>query len=170
MGRVEHRDPTTLAVLLTVGDQFARRQSREKHNTSTRRLPPILPSSRSGKPGETTLLMHHRSNRAAIYCSLTRETRPHSLFEMGGSPVHLCYQEGSRRAELGGLQDRVARHDMGWLGRSTIVSPSAHRPSTEELGLHDGKPGPACVNRIGRLARSCTWRRGSCPGPSAPGT
>lgn len=49
---------------------------------------------------------------------------------------------------------RVARHDMGWLGRSTIVSPSAHRPSMEELGLHDGKPAPGCEIRIGRLARS----------------
>lgn len=36
----------------------------------------------------------------------------------------------------------MARHDMGWLGRSTIVSPSAHRPSMEELGLHDDKPAP----------------------------
>lgn len=31
---------------------------------------------------------------------------------------------------------------MGWLGRSTIVSASAHRPSSEELGLHDGEPAP----------------------------
>lgn len=42
----------------------------------------------------------------------------------------------------------------GWLGRSTIVSPSAHRKGVEELGLHNGKPSPACEGRIGRLARS----------------
>lgn len=47
---------------------------RKEHDTSTRRLPPFQRRSRRGKPGEAALLIHHRSNSAAIDHSLTEQT------------------------------------------------------------------------------------------------
>lgn len=74
MAELRIRDPTTLEVLFVDRGQVFRRHLRKKHDTSTRRVLPFLRPSRRGKPGEAALLIHHRSNRAAIYCSLTRQT------------------------------------------------------------------------------------------------
>lgn len=109
------RDQTAVAVLWMDGGRFAQRQLGQRHATSTRRMPPFLPRSRRGKPGEVASLIHHRSKRVTISQSLTRHAdRPHAPVEMGGSPVHLCYHEVSRGAELG--NSKVVWHGTTWDG------------------------------------------------------
>lgn len=55
-----------------------------------RRMSLFLPSSRLGKPGEDAMLIHHRSNRASIDYSLTRQKdRTNAVVEMGVFPVGL---------------------------------------------------------------------------------
>lgn len=69
------RDPTTPPVLWVDGGQFAQRQLLgEEHDTSTRRMSLSPSPSQRGRLGEAAMLIHHRSNRASIDYSLTRQT------------------------------------------------------------------------------------------------